>query len=189
MYRIEQLERQIAGDAAPEGDRAGGETGGQPQAASPSPARAARAGTAPSAAVAQAIAEPEPKPVAEAPPAPQLGRLQELWPAVAEAVRERSGMMGALLAEAKPIRIEGERLTVAFPIDATFAKKKAEANRELVAGAVRGLIGQGLTVAYELSGEAAPAAVTALSEEELLERLRTEFGAEELFEDDESEEA
>ena len=39
---------------------------------------------------------------------------------------------------ARPVALEGERLTVAFPADAAFVKKKAEANRELVQQAVRG---------------------------------------------------
>jgi hypothetical protein len=92
-------------------------------------------------------------------------------------------MVGALLSEARPTALEGERLTVGFPADATFAKKKAEANRELVTGAIRGLTGRGLIVVYELSEAAAAAGATALSEEELLDRLRAEFGAEEIFED------
>ena len=46
--------------------------------------------------------------------------------------------------------LDGERLTVAFPADAAFVKKKAEANRELVQQAVRGLTGSAMTVVYEL---------------------------------------
>jgi hypothetical protein len=71
---------------------------------------------------------------------------------------------------------------VAFPEDAAFSKKKAEANRELVTDALRGLTGQALGVVYELAPtpEGSPAP---LSEAELIERLRDEFGAEEVFEE------
>ena len=52
-------------------------------------------------------------------------------------------MVAALVAEAVPSALEGDRLTVAFPGDAAFLKKKAEANRELVLGALRRLTGRG----------------------------------------------
>ena len=147
MYRIEQLERRLGGAggaSAPE----------QPEAPRGTPAP--RGGGAPSAgAAAQAVAEPENEPVAEAAPAPDLEHVQQIWPAVADAVRERNGMLGALLAQARPIAIEGDLLKVAFAEDATFGKKKAEANRELVVEALRGITGRGLTVAYELSATAA----------------------------------
>ena len=44
-----------------------------------------------------------------------------------------------------------ERLTIAFPADAAFVKKKAEKGRDLVANAVRGMTGQPLTLVFELS--------------------------------------
>jgi DNA polymerase-3 subunit gamma/tau len=177
MYRIEQLERRLGGAggaSAPE----------QPEAPRGTPAP--RGGGAPSAgAAAQAVAEePENEPVAEAAPAPDLEHVQQIWPAVADAVRERNGMLGALLAQARPIAIEGDLLKVAFAEDATFGKKKAEANRELVVEALRGITGRGLTVAYELSATA-PQGPALLTEEELLERLRSEFGATEVVEDEE----
>jgi DNA polymerase III subunit gamma/tau len=171
MYRIEQLERNL------------GQAAEAPQAEPPSAPRSTpspRGGGGPSAATAQAVAEPEEE--AEAAPAPELEHVQQVWPAVADAVRERNGMLGALLAEARPVSLEGEVLRVAFAEDATFAKKKAEANRELVSEAVRGLTGRGMTVAYELSADAGQGPAL-LSEEELLERLRAEFGATEILEE------
>jgi DNA polymerase-3 subunit gamma/tau len=176
MYRIEQLERNLAGV----GEAAPAESPAAPRS-SPQP----RASGGPAAAAAQAVAEPEPDrdPAPDPPPAPDFEHVQQIWPAVADAVRERNGMLGALLAEARPIALEGDLLKVAFAEDATFAKKKAEANRELVADALGGLTGRGLTVAYELSAtpvEGPPL----LSEEELLERLRSEFGATEVPEEE-----
>jgi len=172
MYRIEQLERRLGAGA----DAAPSEAPRAPRGAPP-----ARSGGAPSAAAAQAVAEPES--AAEAEPAPDLEHVQQVWPAVADAVRERNGMLGALLAQSRPTALEGDRLTVAFAEDATFAKKKAEANRELVAEALRGLTGRGLGVVYELSAVAADEPPL-LSEHELLERLRAEFGATEIADDD-----
>jgi DNA polymerase-3 subunit gamma/tau len=173
MYRIEQLERRLGAAAeAPE-----------PSAAPRSTPPARGGGGGPTAAAAQAVAEdPEPQP--EASPAPELEHVQQIWPAVADAVRERNGMLGALLGQARPIALDGDLLKVAFAEDATFGKKKAEANRELVVEALKGITGRGLSVAYELSAAAAHGPAL-LSEDELLERLRSEFGATEVLDEEE----
>ena len=86
-----------------------------------------------------------------------------------------------------PAALDGDRLTVAFPGDAAFLKKKAEANRELVLGALRSLTGRALAVAFELQRPRRGRARRAHCEEELLERLKRDFGAEEVFEDEEPE--
>ncbi len=133
----------------------------------------------------------EPEPASPVPPesasALDLDRIVTLWPAVADAIREQNGMVAALLAEAVPTGIEDGRLTIQFPADAAFSKKKAEANRELVTGALRSLGGHAIAVAFELGedrGERSPATLTA---DELAERLMRDFAAEEIFESDESE--
>ena len=195
MFRIEQLEARLGQAPAPAGGTAPGVAapGGEPATAvasapareavaSPAP-RAAAGGGAPAAAVAR---EPDEE---EAAPAPvgslQLEQVQAVWPAVADAVCEENGMIGAALSTARPTALEGGRLTVAFPTDASFVKKKAEANREMVERALRGLTGQPLTVVYELRDDAAPDGPALLGEEELIERLRAEFAAEEVFDDEE----
>ena len=67
-----------------------------------------------------------------------------------------------------------------------FVKKKAEQCRDLVANAVRGITGQSLALAFELG--AAPAAGPAtLDHDQLIARLREEFGAEEVFDDPDEE--
>src|SRR5215218_3858487 len=172
MYRMEQLERRLG--AA--GDGSSAEAPAPPRSTPPS-----RGGGGGPSAAAQVVAEPDPVP--EAAPTLHLENVQQVWPAVADAVRERNGRRGALLAQARPTELEGDRLMVASGDDAPFAKKKAEANRELVAEALRGLTGRGLTVAYELT-PAAGQGPALLSEEELLERLRSEFGATEVPDDD-----
>ncbi len=158
------------------------------------PARVSAAGGA---AVAVATAEAEPvtgsepiaapvavaAPVPEAAPRMDLERIAGLWGVVAEAVREQNGMMGALIAGSVPCALDGDRLIVAFPEEAAFLKKKAEANRELVLAALRSLTGQSFVVAFELRKPAEEAAPRTLGEEDLIEGLIREFGAEEVFED------
>jgi DNA polymerase III subunit gamma/tau len=189
MFRIEQLEARV-----------GQATGAAAEAPAPAPGKAAAAaasgaarsqpaaspapragGGTPAAAVAAREPEEQPAPVG----AIELERLQAVWPAMAEAVTEENGMLGAALGAARPVTVEADRVTVAFPTDAAFVKKKAEANRELVQHALRGLTGQSLTVAYELREDAAPGGPVLLGEEELIDRLRAEFAAEEVFDDEE----
>jgi DNA polymerase III subunit gamma/tau len=176
MFRIEQLEARLGASPAPEQAAA---APAAPAAPPPAPARSAAGGT-----VAAVAAEPQ----AEADPMPvgavELEQLQAIWPAVAQAVTEENGMLGAALGAGRPVAIEADRLTVAFPPDAAFVKKKAEANRELVQRAVRGLTGHTLAVAYELREDALPAGPELLGEEELIERLRAEFAAEEVFDEE-----
>jgi DNA polymerase III subunit gamma/tau len=130
-------------------------------------------------------------PAADPPPAASdaldLDRVVMLWPAVADAIREQNGMVAALLAEAVPTELDGGRLTIQFPADAAFSKKKAEANRELVTGALRSLGGHAIAVAFELGEDRGDAGPTTLSADELAERLMRDFDAEEIFESDESE--
>ena len=121
---------------------------------------------------------PDPQPVG----AVQLEQVVTLWPAIADAVREQNGMLGAALSAATPVALADDRLTIAFPPDAAFVKKKAEQGRELVVNAVRGMTGHPLALAFELSENAVPTAGPAtLDHDQLIERLRTEFGAEDVF--------
>jgi DNA polymerase-3 subunit gamma/tau len=171
--RIERLE---ARGVAPEAPPAAAD---KPPGSPPRPGPVAR-GSGAQAAAAVAVEEAE-----EPATAVELDEVLALWPAVGQAVAEENGMLGAALAAARPVALEGDRLTVAFPADAAFVKKKAEANRELVQRAVRGLSGRSLAVVYELREGDAEAAPATLDETELIERLRAEFAAEEVFEDEE----
>jgi DNA polymerase III subunit gamma/tau len=175
MFRIEQLEARLGGSA---------EHVPETQAPAPSPAMSSpqRSGRGPSAAVAVDVEE---EVAPQAAGALELEQIQTVWPAVADAVCEENQMIGAALAAARPVALEGGRLTLAFPTDASFVKKKAEANRELVQRALRGLTGQSLSVVYELRDDAAPDGPAMLGEEELIERLRAEFAAEEVFDEEE----
>ena len=111
-----------------------------------------------------------------------------LWPAVIDQVREsRLGAALEVLEAARPVAVDVEEavLEVGFPASAAFNKRKAEAQdaRERFAEAVKTIVGERLRPVYVLlegdgggrGGEAEPQ----LSEDELIERLKSEFDAEE----------
>jgi DNA polymerase III subunit gamma/tau len=169
MFRIEQLEARLTGEPEP----------ALPAETPVAPPRPPAQRAAASAAVA---VEAEPEQAPQGLGALELDQLQAIWPAVADAVTEENGMLGAALGAARPLALEGDRLVVAFPPDAAFIKKKAEANRGLVQRALRGLSGQAFNVAYELREADGGDGPAVLGEKELIERLRAEFAAEEVFE-------
>jgi DNA polymerase III subunit gamma/tau len=176
MFRLDQLER--AAGVAPAAE------------APPAPPAVQRQAPKGSTAAAAVAVEAQAQPQAQAQPVGsiELGQIVSLWPAVADAVGEENGMLSAALSAATPTALEADRLTIAFPSDAAFVKKKAEQGRELVAGAVRGLTGHAVSLNFELSDAVAPPAGAAtLDHEQLIERLRAEFGAEEVFEEPDEE--
>ena len=116
-----------------------------------------------------------------------LDKLNRLWPAVLDQVRQSgSAMLSALFEGTRPVALDSEEsvLRVGFPSTATFNKRKAEAveQRERFAEALRSIVGAHLRPVYVLlDGEASPAAdEEPLDEDELLERLKSEFDAEEV---------
>ena len=205
LFRIEQLERRLAqvGEPVPA-------AGAEPSAPLPPRASAPRASAPTShgggsavpqqtaavsapvtASAAAAVAtEPEraPEPEQAQPGAVDLDRLRALWPAVVDEVCKENQMVGAFLQEARPTLLQGGRLEVCFAPGAGFSKKKVESNRQLVQTAVRALTGTAFDISYKLSelpADPEPAGGPALlSEEELLERLKQEFGAKEVFDDE-----
>jgi DNA polymerase-3 subunit gamma/tau len=145
------------------------------QPAAPEPA-APQQPPAPSAAVA------DPGPGA---PARDLESVRAVWPAVVDLVRSENGLLGALIAEAQPVAVNDDDLTLAFAETAQFLKKKAEdpANRVTVGEALRSLTGSRWRLSYELREQAAGeqgAEVVGHSEEEWVRRFMDEFDAEEI---------
>jgi DNA polymerase III subunit gamma/tau len=118
----------------------------------------------------------------------ELEKLQEVWPAVVEQVRASgSELLSHVLAAARPVGVDAKEavLKVGFPASAAFNKRKAEATdaRDRIGEAVRTVLGEPLRPVYVLlEGDEAGSEVEAeaLSEEELIARLREEFGAEEI---------
>ena len=189
LFRIEQLERRLEGaqparggsaPAAPaQPERAGDPAPAPPSQSSPAPRAAAPAtATAP-----QAVAAPE----EEQESALDIELVRGLWPAALDAVRAENAMVAALLGEARPTAVSANRLTVSFPDGAEFSRKKAEANRDRLHSALRGLTGSSLSITFDLGApeHEDTAGGAALSEDELLDRLKAEFKAEEVFDDDE----
>jgi DNA polymerase-3 subunit gamma/tau len=174
-------------------------------ASSAVPTASVAAPAAPAPPVSTGFAEPAAPvapPVAATPPAPaspdaasglDLDSLRALWTAVVDEVSKHNGMVGAFLADARPCALEGGRLTVRFPAGAGFAKKKVETNRNLVQDAVRTLGGAPVAVACELAEADAEeedlplvgAGPPGIGADELVERLKGEFGAREVFDDPE----
>ncbi|HLM30771.1 MAG TPA: DNA polymerase III subunit gamma/tau [Solirubrobacterales bacterium] len=126
-----------------------------------------------------------------------LEKVVDLWPAVIDQVR-RSGaeLLSHVLAAARPVSVDARdrRLEVGFPASAAFNKRKAEANeaRERCAEALLEVVGERLRPVYVLldsDDEAAAPVESSLTEEELIELVRTEFDAEEYMADPDDGEA
>jgi hypothetical protein len=114
-----------------------------------------------------------------------LEGVRAMWSAVVELVKGENGLLGALIAEAWPVAVEGEDLTLAFAASAQFLKKKAEdpANRMTVGEALRAVTGVRWRLSYELREDGAggqPAGGGELSEEDWVRRFIEEFDAEEI---------
>ena len=196
MFRIDQLEQRLAAGggatvttspSAELADPAHEDRPAPPSAPSPpedtGPVRSASTGAPSAVAVAAAPSQQPVAAAADSAPQLDLERLRLLWAPVIDAVREENAMVGALLGDARPATLEDGRLTISFPRGAEFSKRKADSNRDLLKTALHTVTGHSLAIEFELSGED-PEQAPVLSEDELLERLKSEFGAEELSDDE-----
>ncbi|HEV7770149.1 MAG TPA: DNA polymerase III subunit gamma/tau [Solirubrobacterales bacterium] len=118
-----------------------------------------------------------------------LDRLTRLWPAVLDQLRQADAPALAEMFEgARPVSIdrEGSTVTIGFPPTSTFNKRKAEGpeKREQMAAALEAVAGERLGPVYVLlDGEPepqAPAVDEQADEDALMERLKSEFNAEEV---------
>jgi DNA polymerase III subunit gamma/tau len=118
-----------------------------------------------------------------------IQKLVRVWPAVLDKLRETSPALAATFEGARPVELDEDGMKIGFPADATFNKRKAESpdKRELVADAVEAVVGTRLRPVYVLlNGEPEPAqqqetpAAEGADEEALIERLKSEFDAEEV---------
>ncbi len=154
------------------------------QPPAPAPAEPPKAVAAMGAPAIQPAPAREPVPVAL-----ELGVAVAAWPAVVDLVRAENVMLGALLAEAKPVAVGERELTLAFPAGAAFLKRKAEQDdyRRTTVEAVGSVIGHRLALRYELRDgqEEQQPDGEVLSGEELVRRFMEEFDAEELPDNDE----
>jgi DNA polymerase III subunit gamma/tau len=160
LARLERLERQLGGDEV---------------VVEKTPPRAPQAAVA--AAPAVAVAEQ---------PAGELGSVVDLWPAVMETIRGENDLLAAALEQGRPTPV-GDGLVIGFPASAAFFKRQAEKDerRTALASAIREVTGHRVAVTYELRDDVVPES-PALSTEELVERFKDEFDAEEIFEEEEA---
>jgi hypothetical protein len=108
---------------------------------------------------------------------------------VLDQLAKNAPALAAFFEEARPVGFDATTkvVEISFPASATFNKRKAEVpeQRERVAEALTTVTGQSLKPAYVLLDGDAPAAEArsegqGVDEEELLERLKSEFDAEEV---------
>jgi DNA polymerase III subunit gamma/tau len=133
----------------------------------------------------QAAPDPAPAPAFDG--EPELQTVAACWPAVIDVVRKDNEMLAALLADAKPVSLQGHDVTIAFPSDMAFLKRKAEQDeyRRATTEALRTVVGASLALRYELSDEEPPeVSAVGISHEELVRRLVEEFDAQVLDDDD-----
>ncbi len=139
----------------------------------------ARGGTVSETGVTDPLAGPAPIGVGK------LGEMVDLWPAVVELVSAGHALCGAVIADARPVEVVDRDLTVGFPVGAAFLKKKAEdpSNRAIVSEALRELTGGRWRLSYELRedlGASEGDRPNGYSEEEWIERFKSELDAEEI---------
>ncbi|MGZ4243826.1 MAG: DNA polymerase III subunit gamma/tau [Solirubrobacteraceae bacterium] len=208
LARIERLEAALAGERPaprPSPAPAHPKANGGASAAVTEPAPAPPVSTTPPAPAPASDPEPPaPDPAAPDPPAPvtaaaraadgppELATVAACWPAVIDLVRKDNQMLAALLADARPVALQDQDVTVAFPAGKAFLKRKAEQDdyRRATAEALRSVIGTPLALRYELRDEEEmpePEDAGALSHEELVKRLVEEFDAQEVLDDDDQE--
>jgi DNA polymerase-3 subunit gamma/tau len=130
-------------------------------------------------------------PVSETGPAGQdalsLKEIQQVWPAVLQKLSETAPALAATFDGARPVSYDEGGLQIGFPAEMTFNKKKADSpeRRDTLAAAFAAVTGVGLRPTYVmLEGEAPPDTPAPgsedVDEDELLERLKNEFDAEEV---------
>jgi DNA polymerase-3 subunit gamma/tau len=135
-------------------------------------------------------------PPPETPPAPPPGDLvqvQRIWPTVLDKLAEKAPALAATFDGARPVAFAGDDLTIGFPPDQPFNKRKAESpdRRQALIDAFAAVAGGPIAPLYVLLEEddvvadAPPPDTPApgsgeIDEDELLERLKSEFDAEEV---------
>jgi DNA polymerase-3 subunit gamma/tau len=192
LRRIERLESQLTGGSPPAGPVGAGDPPPPPVAKASSgevPPTPPPAGESPPVDEGEPSEEEEEKaPAADGSPL-DLDELKRIWPAVVQKLAEKAPALVATFEGARPVGIGDEGLQIGFPADRTFNKKKAESpdRREAVAAAFEAVTGTSMRPNYvtldddaDDAGGADEVEKVAVDEEELLERLKSEFDAEEV---------
>jgi DNA polymerase III subunit gamma/tau len=162
-YRLEQLESRVRGE----------------------PQRQARV-PEPEAPEAESAAAPTPEVDSGEGPPLDLTEIQAAWKqSILPTVSEKSIPTGSVLAEARPVALEGDRLVLEFPPAASFHRGLAEdpKNAEVLAAVLHEVTGRRLALAFELGEGAAEepeADEEPATEEEIIALMQTTFDARKL---------
>ena len=186
--RLERLEARLAGEAPPPP---------KPAKPAPTPVEAPKAevptppepeGEEPRV---QEGSDPEGSDPKRSGQAIDIERIMSLWPGIVDHVRQSgSELLSAVYEAARPLAVDVEEsvLRIGFPPSAAFNKRKAEArgNQERFAEAVRTIVGERLRPVYVLLDEEALATSEniELTDDELIEQLKSTFDAEEILEEE-----
>ncbi|HEX6228346.1 MAG TPA: DNA polymerase III subunit gamma/tau [Solirubrobacterales bacterium] len=117
-----------------------------------------------------------------------LDAIKRVWPAVLDKLRETAPALAATFEAARPVSLDEDGVSIGFPADSTFNKRKAEDpdRRHLVAAALEAVTGEKLRPVYVLlDGEEESAEGEGDQPDEhdhdaLVEKLKSEFDAEEV---------
>jgi DNA polymerase III subunit gamma/tau len=191
LRRIERLEQ---GTEAPQA--AGPVTAGDPP---PLPVAKASSGgvppTVPPAAEAsssdeQPSASPDtPGPVTGPAGQVDLDQMVKTWPSVLDQLLQTAPALAATFEGARPVGVDASKgsVTIGFPADHTFNKRKAEApdKREQMAAALEAVLGEKLRPMYsvlegEEAGSASEGGEDAVDHAARVEKIKSEFDAEEV---------
>jgi DNA polymerase-3 subunit gamma/tau len=125
--------------------------------------------------------------------AQDLAQVSRIWPSVLTKLAEKAPALAATFDGARPVAFDDEGLAIGFAPDQPFNKRKAESpdRREALIEAFREVTGEGVAPRYVMLEEGEAAAAPAppdtpapgsgeIDEDELLERLKSEFDAEEV---------
>jgi DNA polymerase-3 subunit gamma/tau len=184
LRRIERLEKDL-----PEVPRAAGASGGVGASGSAlgfSPAEDPGAAESAGRKTGRRASPDTPTPPAEP---VDLDQVVRIWPAVIQELHQKAPALAAAFDGARPIAIDADEraVTIAFPADHTFNKRKAEApaQREQMAEALKRVLAAELRPVYavldnEENARGARPADEGPDHDALVERLKSEFDAEEV---------
>jgi DNA polymerase III subunit gamma/tau len=185
----------VGGPVAEEASATGG-NGGSPAAAGPAAGAPsdppAGAPSDPSAGAPPSRHEPD---APTSVPMEHLDQVTRIWPSVLDKLAEKAPALAATFDGARPTGFDDEGLTIGFPPDQPFNKRKAESpdRRQALIDAFTAVTGEAVAPRYVLleEGDTPPAPAAAppdtpapgsggIDEDELLDRLISEFDAKEV---------
>jgi hypothetical protein len=118
-----------------------------------------------------------------------IEQMAKVWPSVLDQLLQTAPALAATFEGARPVEVDDDEnsVTIGFPADHTFNKRKAEApdKREQMAAALETVLGEKLRPVYsvlegEEAGSAAEGGEDAVDHAALVEKIKSEFDAEEV---------